>query len=324
MRRPENRMNTSWLSKTARILALCAVALCVAATPTYAASYLFSYFIGNGEDGLHLAWSTNGYNWTALKGGRSYLQPQVGESKLMRDPCLLRVPDGTFHMVWTTSWAGHTIGYASSRDLVHWSEQQAVPVMANEPACLNCWAPEVFWDGAKHQFLIFWASTLTNKFLETAGQAENRYNHRIYSTTTKDFKTYTPTRLFFDPGFNVIDATLLAANNRYYLIFKDETVLPPKKHLRIATASSAEGPFGPPEPPFTRDWVEGPTALPLGEEYLVYFDCYRDGHYGAMKSKDLVHWEDVTSRLSMPNGIRHGTALEISASILDSLRAAQD
>lgn len=36
-------------------------------------AYLFSYFINNGEDGLHLAWSTDGLNWNALNGGKSYI-----------------------------------------------------------------------------------------------------------------------------------------------------------------------------------------------------------------------------------------------------------
>ena len=282
--------------------------------------YLFSYFIGNGEDGLHLAWSRDGYRWEALNEGRSFLAPKVGESKLMRDPCLLRGPDGTFHLVWTTSWNGKTIGYASSSDLVHWSEQQAIPVMADEPASLNCWAPEAFWDAAKQQFLIFWASTLTNKFLETAGQAEGKYNHRLYCTTTRDFKTFAPSRLFYDPGFNVIDATLLPANGRFHLIFKDETFKPAKKHLRIAVADNPEGPFSPPGPPFTPAWVEGPTALRLGEKYIVYFDCYRDKHYGAVQSGDLVHWEDITDRLSLPAEVRHGTALAVPGSVLGLLR----
>ena len=241
-------------------------------------AYLFSYFTGNGEDGLHLAWSTNGYHWEALKSGRSFLAPEVGESKLMRDPCLLLAPDQTFHMVWTTSWAGKTIGYASSKDLVHWSPQKALPVMADEPATLNCWAPEVFWDATKQQFVIFWASTVTNRFRETAGQAERNYNHRIYATTTKDFKAFTPTRLFYDPGFNVIDATMLAAQGRFYLIFKDETLHPVRKHLRLAVADSPEGPFGSPAPAITQSWVEGPTALRVGDDYVVYFDCYRDHH----------------------------------------------
>jgi hypothetical protein len=237
----------------------------------------------------------------------------------MRDPCLIQGPDGTFHMVWTTSWGGSTIGYASSKNLLQWSAQQAIPVMKDEPAALNCWAPEIFYDASRKEFLIFWATTITNKFLETAGMAENKYNHRMYSTTTRDFATFTPTRLFFDPGHNVIDATLIESGGRFHLIYKDETVKPPKKHLRMVVGDRPAGPFGPPTPPFTRDWVEGPTVLPVGSDFIVYFDCYRDHHYGAMRSRDLRQWEDVTKSLVMPKGIRHGTALAVDPKILEPL-----
>ncbi len=281
--------------------------------------YLFSYFIRNGEDGLHLAWSKDGFKWEALNGGRSLLEPRVGESRLMRDPCLMRAPDGTFHMVWTTSWAGRTIGYASSKDLLHWSEEKALIVMADEPAAINCWAPEITWDSAKQEYIIFWASTITNRFLQTAGQGDGAYNHRIYATTTRDFVTFTGTRLLYDPGFSVIDATILPANGEFYLVFKDETAKPPRKHLRMAAGKSPEGPFGPPGPPFTRAWVEGPTTLRLGGEYIVYFDCYRDQVYGAMTSKDLLHWQDVSGRLVMPAGAHHGAALEVPAAVLEPL-----
>ena len=67
---------------------------------------LFSYFRNNGEDGLHLATSGDGLRWRVLQGGKALLEPKVGESKLMRDPSIARGPDGTFHMVWTTSWPG--------------------------------------------------------------------------------------------------------------------------------------------------------------------------------------------------------------------------
>ncbi len=285
-------------------------------------AYLFSYFVGNGEDGLHLAWSADGYRWEPLNSGKSYLQPRVGESKLMRDPCLLHGPDGRFHMVWTTSWNGRTIGYAWSTNLVDWSEQKAIPVMGQEPAAINSWAPEIVWDDSRKEYLIFWASTVTNRFTETAGQSESKYNHRMYSTTTQDFETFTPTRLFFDPGFNVIDATLLAAKGRHYLVFKDETVRPPKKHLRISVSDTPGGPFTNMSPPFTRDWVEGPTCLKIHNDYVVYYDCYRDRHYGAVRSKDLETWEDVTQLLSMPKGLRHGTAIEVEPMIVEHLRQA--
>jgi len=285
-------------------------------------AFLFSYFIGNGEDGLHLAWSRDGYHWDRLNGGRSYLRPEVGESKLMRDPCLLRGPDGTFHLVWTTSWKGKTIGHATSRDLIHWSAQKAIPVMAHEPAALNCWAPEIAWDAQHREFLIFWATTVTNRFRETAGGGDEQYNHRIYATSTTDFTSFTPTRLFYDPGFNVIDATMLSADGRFYLIIKDETRNPAKKHLRVASSDNIGGPYGNLSAPFTRNWVEGPTALRVDDSAVVYFDAYRDHRYEAMRSRDLKVWEDVTDRISMPPDARHGTAIEVPGRVIERLRGA--
>lgn len=301
-----------------------APALGAAAPTDLDRAYLFSYFVDNGQDGLHLAWSKDGYKWEALNGGKSFLKPLVGESKLMRDPCVVRGPDGVFHMVWTTAWKGVTIGYASSTNLIHWSEQQAIPVMAHEPAAINCWAPEIVWDRQRSEFIIFWATTITNKFLETAGGGDEKYNHRMYATTTKDFKTYTPTRLFYDPGFNVIDATILPVRGKYHLIVKDETRTPAKKNLRIATSDDIAGPYSAAGEPFTRDWVEGPSALRVGDEFLVYFDGYTAHKYEAMRSKDLKTWEDVSSKISFPKGTRHGTAFSVSKEILDGLMKAKN
>ena len=126
--------------------------------------YLFCYFKNNGQDGLHLASSRDGYNWTALHGDSSLLKPTAGGDKLMRDPCIIRGADGRFHMVWTVSWKERSIGHASSADLVHWSEQQNVPVMAQEPGAQNCWAPEIFYNGALKNYMIYWATTIPGRF----------------------------------------------------------------------------------------------------------------------------------------------------------------
>ena len=77
------------------------LALCFGTLMTTCANgtaYLFSYFINDSRDGLHLAYSYDGLNWTALNGGKSYLLPVVGKDKLMRDPSICQAPDGTFHM----------------------------------------------------------------------------------------------------------------------------------------------------------------------------------------------------------------------------------
>lgn len=291
----------------------------VAAAPA-GGVYLFSSFRDNGQDGLHLAYSRDGYHWAALNGDRSYLRPEIGQHKLMRDPFLGRGPDGTFHLLWTTGWGGPVIGHASSKDLIHWSDQQAIPVMEKEPTARNAWAPEFFYDEGKGQFVIFWSSTIPGRFPETDKTGDDGYNHRIYCVTTKDFRTFSPTRLFFDAGFNVIDATMLKAEGKYYLIVKDETKTPVKKNLRLAVSDTPEGPFTGVTPPFTISWVEGPSAIRIGDEYLVYFDHYASPqYYGAMRSRDLKQWEDVSKLVSFPPGTRHGSVLRISEEILKGL-----
>jgi hypothetical protein len=284
-----------------------------------ATAYLFTYFIGNGADGLHLAWSRDGLKWEALGGGKSYLTPTVGNSKLMRDPCVAVGPDGVYHMVWTSGWHENNIGYASTKDFITWTPQKEIPVMAHEPSVRNTWAPELIWDKQREQFLIFWASTIPGKFSEAAGTSEDGLNHRMFSTTTKNWETFTPTKLWYDPGFSVIDATIVPAENGYHLVVKDETRNPPKKHLRHAFGKDVEGPWEPLGEPFTRDWVEGPTALKVGADYLVYFDVYREKHYGVLRTRDWKTFEDITAQISLPKGIRHGTAIEVPYAVIERL-----
>ncbi|WP_201980043.1 glycoside hydrolase family 43 protein [Hymenobacter rubidus] len=283
-------------------------------------AFVFCYFKNNGQDGLHLASSRDGYTWTALKRDSTFLRPTVSKDRLMRDPCILHGADGLFHMVWTVSWQDKGIGYASSKDLIHWSEQRFLPVMAQEPGTRNTWAPEITYDPATKTYLIYWASTITGKFPETQSQEENGYNHRIYATSTQDFKTFTPTKLLYEPGFNVIDASIQADGQRYVMFLKDETREPVQKNLRVAFADQLAGPYGKPSAPITGNyWAEGPTAVKLGAEWLVYFDKYREHKYGAVKSTDLTHWTDISDRITLPAGLRHGTIFRVSAKELKLL-----
>lgn len=274
--------------------------------------YLFAYFKDNGEDGLHYAYSLDGYKWNALNNDRSFLKPSVSKDKLMRDPCIIKGRDGLFHMVWTVSWNDKGIGYASSKDLVHWSIQKFIPVMASEDA-RNCWAPEITYDPASKTYMIYWASTVKGKFLETAGKGDDGYNNRLYEVTTKDFKNFTSARLLYDPGFNSIDATIFKNGKRFVMFFKDETRFPAAKNLKIAYSNVITGPYSTASAPITGNyWCEGPTSLKIDNTWLLYFDKYADHRYGALSSKDLKNWKDISDQVSLPDGIRHGTILRIS------------
>ena len=282
--------------------------------------FVFSYFMGNGEDGLHLAYSEDGYRWIPLKNNSSFLTPAVGEDKLMRDPCIIRGGDDRFHMVWTVSWNEKGIGYAWSEDLIHWSEQKYIPVMEHEDSARNCWAPELFYDDEKNQYLIYWATTITGRFPETELSGDNGYNHRMYYTLTNDFEHFSDTRLFFDQGFNVIDATIQSAGEDFVMFVKDETKNPhPEKNIRVTRSKTLIGGYEPVSVPITGDWVEGPTAIETDMGWVLYYDMYTKHRMSAVQSSDLVHWTDISSKIDFPEGTRHGSVLKVSRKIFDQL-----
>lgn len=283
--------------------------------------YLFSYFKGNG-DGLHLAYSNDGYVWEALHNDSIILKPSVGKDKLMRDPAIIRGGDGKFHMVWTVSWNEKGIGYANSSDLVNWSEQKYIPVMEHEPNARNSWAPEITYDKENDFYMIYWATTITGLFPESQSKEENAYNHRMYYTTTKDFKTFTDTKILYEPGYNVIDATIVKEDNRYIMFFKDETIEPPQKNIKIATSEKLTGPYSEAGDPITIDyWAEGPTTLKINDTWIVYFDKYRNHEMGAVASDDLIDWKDISHKISFPEGTRHGSAFIISKEEFNKLKS---
>lgn len=284
--------------------------------------YLFSYFTGNGKDGLHLAYSYDGLTWEALNGGQPYLSPAVGKDKLMRDPSIARGKDGRFHLVWTSGWWDRGIGYASSEDLIHWSEQRNIPVMEQDTATRNAWAPEVYYDEAGDLFYIIWASTVTGRFPEVETTPnEKGLNHRLYYTTTRDFETFAPSALFFEPGFSVIDGAIAKKDGKYWFVVKNETSVPTEKNLRVTFTDNLAKGF-PAEVSANisgKSWAEGPAPLVVGDTVYVYFDKYREKKYGAVRSKDGVHWEDVSGQVRFPKGTRHGTAFTVKESVLKKL-----
>ncbi|MEI7422193.1 MAG: exo-alpha-sialidase [Prolixibacteraceae bacterium] len=280
--------------------------------------YLFSTFHEPAIEGLYLASSIDGYHWDDL--GGPYLKPEVGQQKVMRDPSVVQGPDGTFHMVWTSSWRSDLgFGYASTRDFIHWSPEKFIPAMTHDTTTVNVWAPELFYDDLSKNFIIVWASTIPFKFEK--GEEEERNNHRLYYMTTKDFKTFSQTKLYFDPHFSVIDAMIVCRGKKdYVLVHKDNTR--PYRNIRVSFSKSPLGPWSKSSEPFTPFKSEGPTVAKVGDEFLVYFDMYGEAKYGAVKTRDFLKFEDVTEQISLPKGHKHGTIFMVDEKIVEGLKNA--
>jgi hypothetical protein len=278
--------------------------------------YLFTSFHEPATEGLRMLYSTDGLHWTDL--GRTFLKPEAGTGKVMRDPSMVQGPDGTFHLVWTSGWKGDQgFGYASSKDLIHWSEQKFIPVMEHETTTVNVWAPELYYDDKSEQFIIIWASTIPFRFERGIEDEDN--NHRMYYVTTKDFKTFSQAKLFIDPGFSVIDAVIVKkGDNDYVLVLKDNTR--PNRNLKVAFGTEPLGPYTNVSQPFTGNFIEGPTIVKLHKEWVIYYDAYRDKKYGAMKTTDFKTFTDITDQVTVPEGHKHGTILKVKEGILEGLK----
>lgn len=277
--------------------------------------YIFSTFNEPADEGLYLAYSYDGYTWSDL--GGPWLKPKVGQQKLMRDPSVVTAPDGTFHMVWTSSWRDDLgFGYSSSTDLINWSEQEFISVMDFDTSTVNVWAPELFYDDEKEEFIIIWASTIPYKF--ERGIEEERNNHRMYYTTTKDFKIFSETQLYLDPGFSVIDCVIeKRAKKDYVLVLKDNTR--PMRNIKVAFGETPMGPWKNISEPFTEQFTEGPTVAKVGQDYLIFYDSYRKKTYGGCKTSDFITFVDISDEVSFPEGHKHGTIFKANEGVLNNL-----
>jgi len=261
----------------ATLLAICAGALFAQmpkstknpnpqAANTASGAWLFIYFKEPGNQGIYFALSRDGYHYTPLNDGQPWVAPaQAGDApaqkeELMRDVFLTRGPDGLFHMVWTWNWRGNSLGYASSPDLLTWSAQKQVPIMADFPGTNNVWAPETYWDAAKKQWLLIWSSSMK----------DSQDGNRIWFSLTPDFQAFSKSAIFFDPGYVTIDATIFhGATGLYRLIFKQQTYDPLTFQERVATGPTLEGPWSNISGPINESWSKAHQRFRLATVHCL-------------------------------------------------------
>ncbi|MET8979960.1 glycoside hydrolase family 43 protein [Streptomyces sp. NPDC004539] len=283
--------------------------------------YVVSYFT-DADEALHLAYSLDGEEFTAVDGGRPVLRGTVGTGRL-RDPFIGAGPDGLFHLLATDGWTSPYIVHATSADLVHWSEQRLIPVMAEVDGAQNAWAPEFFLDRASGRYHLVWSSVVAPGTSAEGQDYEHvSQDHRIWHCTTEDFRTFSAPALFFDPGHSVIDATVREADGGGFLMaYKDERgdndLTTAHKDIHLTTFDVPGGPFAPSLGPVSPSVVEGPSLFRRDGDWIMIFDHFLEGRYGAARSTDGTEWEPVS--LGLPPGMRHASVLETPA--LHSLTA---
>lgn len=274
--------------------------------------YVMSYFT-EADEALHLAVSNDGRRFDAIADGRPVLRGTVGTGRL-RDPFIGVGPGGVFHLLATDGWTSSNIVHATSHDLLTWSPQKLIPVMAAVDGAHNAWAPEFFLDPATGRYHLIWSSVVDPEIPADGRDFEhNGQDHRIWHCTTTDFEDFSASEVFFDPGYSVIDATVVRHDGRFLMAYKDERGVNDRatahKHILLTAFDRPGGAFSEPAGPVSPSAVEGPAFFRRGREWVLVFDHFLEGRYGAAVSTDALVWE--AAEVEVPPGTRHASVLTV-------------
>ena len=301
-------------------------------------NYLFVYFPSNTNENLYYALSNDGYNFTPINNGQPVVKADtIALKKGVRDPHVLRGPDGMFYMVNTDMRSAE--GWSSNRglvlmksaDLINW-QHSTVHFPDRYPGTMfakviRVWAPETIWDEEAQKFMVYFS-------LRTESRDGIPYDKDYYCYANADFTDLEgePT-YFYDRGSATIDMDIVynESDSLYHGFYKNEgeggICKVTARHL---TARPGEAPGSQWSAPTgtlqqTTEAVEGAGVFKLinQDSWILMYDCYSNGHYQFCSSSDLEHFSFVQN--TQTHGIftpRHGTVLPITQAETEALLVA--
>lgn len=316
---------------------------------TYAGYLMVGHSDETHEIHAMLSEGTDPTRWTALNDGRGIVTSTMGE-KGIRDPHLVRAPDGTYYLLGTDldirrterpgiqgdfwDWLGRhgsrSINVWESTDLVTWSPQRQVEI--SPPTAGMAWAPKTVWDDAADAFLLIWSARM---YAADDVDHERDGVHRLLACHTRDFRTFTEPVDWGHPTRSTIDALVIAVDAAGNAVAPSR---PPAvgqvSYLRFVKDEAAGVVFAERSANLhATDWepvsgsvtagtdtgiVEGPLAFQSftdGEWYL-WVDEYTGADRGYLPfhaaSPGVERWDPVQGHL-FPGKVKHGTVIPLTA-----------
>ena len=198
------------------------------------AAYLYAHMYETGEHTCY-ALSQTGQEWNDLFNSAEVFN--TAENTVtggMRDSYICRMnskkgfllagTDMTSSLGWTSN---HIMVLMSSPDLVHWTKNVKIDLETEEnlealsvvypnmdaDKMTAAWAPEIIYDRETGNYVLYYSVGFPDR-------------HRIfYQLIDEDLNILTEPRLYFDPGYDIIDADIVwnAVDQQYVMLFKCES-----------------------------------------------------------------------------------------------------
>lgn len=294
-------------------------------------AYLFCYFVGNEkeEQKIHLAVSTDGYHFKALKNNEPIIDQQLGTG-CVRDPYILKGHDengeACYFIIGTDmnaldGWtSNHCLVTWRSYDLVNWTDETIIDMrqFAGFENTNRAWAPQAIWDAEKEMYMVYWAnSTVEN---DTAGH---------YYAYTKDFKTFeTEPQVLYgrwqeaDPetgelrDIQCIDGDIVynEKDGYYYLYFKEDIT----QKIAYVRSKSLTGPYNTDYTIVSLNYwgVEGSSMYRINgtDAWMMIMDEYGQQSFFAQMTRDFENFRQVQRSSYAMDQLRprHGSVVSIT------------
>ncbi len=302
-------------------------------------AYVFCYFVGNEPDQqtIHLAVSTDGYNFKALNNNEAVIDQQLGTG-CVRDPYIFSAKDENgkdcYYIVATDmdamlGWtSNHAIVFWKSYDLVNWEDEYILDIRDFEgwEGCNRAWAPQVIWDDEAQQYMVYLALSTWDD--PTTPLNEDMAQH--YYLYTTDFKNFTAPEYLYGrrsetyvngngdevTGIQCIDGDMIynEKDGYYYLYFKEDLT----QKIAYVKSKSPTGQFNEDYEICSLNWwgVEGSTMYRITgtNAWMMIMDEYSEGTFFAQMTRDFKNFRQVQrSKYSVDQLCpRHGSVLAIS------------
>lgn len=312
------------------------------AYPAYSHSgaYAFCYFTGNEVENqtIHLAVSTDGYNFEALNNNEAVIDQTLGTG-CVRDPYIFKAADekgnACYYIVATDmdanlGWtSNHCIIIWKSYDLITWEDETLIDIRDFDgwENCNRAWAPQVIWDAAEGKYMLYLA---LSQFDDPSTEDNEDCAQHYYMHTT-DFKSFTAPKYLYgrhDETVTKDDGTTYVADIQcidgdmiynekdgyYYLYFKEDLT----QKIAFVKSKSATGPFNSDYEICSLNWwgVEGSSMYNITgtDAWVMIMDEYAEGTFFAQQTRDFESWRQVrrSSYTISELSPRHGSVVAIS------------
>lgn len=313
------------------------------------AAYLMVYFKDD-THGLHFALSDDGYTFTDVNNGNPIISgDSIAEQKGIRDPYIMRGPDGCFYMAMTdlhiyaqkqgfrdTEWErdGKEFGWGNnkglvlmkSKDLINWSHSilridKAFPGWEDIG---NAWAPELFYDTDKNKIMIYFSSRF-----------KNGASRILYSYMNDDFTALEtePQLLFMYPKYirATIDGDITKIGDKYHLFYVVHEGGPAGIKQAVSDSLLSGYEYNPQWYDPEEKSCEAPNVWKrIGEDkWVLMYDCYGivPHNFGFSETSDFKNFTNLgyfnggvmkATNFSSP---KHGSVIHLTKKEADRLSA---